>query len=99
MGSLLRERLAERANPIHVTLREQAPTFGLANTATFSFAQRRSPRNHAAILGSRRAAIATTGCLHWRGEFGAPRTRKLHKRLHTHRTCDDEQVALNEKSP
>ena len=26
------------------------------------------------------------------------RARKLHKRLHTHRTFDDEQVDLNEKA-
>ena len=26
-------------------------------------------------------------------------TRKLHKRLHTHRTIDVEQVDLNEKAP
>jgi hypothetical protein len=26
------------------------------------------------------------------------RTRKLHKRLHTHRTFDEEQVSLNEKN-
>jgi hypothetical protein len=26
-------------------------------------------------------------------------TRQLHKRLHTHRTVDDEQVVLNEKAP
>jgi hypothetical protein len=25
-------------------------------------------------------------------------TRKLHKRLHTHRTCDEEQVLLNGKA-
>src|SRR4029450_3863291 len=29
---------------------------------------------------------------------GSP-TRKLHERLHTHRTFDDEQVRLNEKAP
>jgi hypothetical protein len=27
------------------------------------------------------------------------RTSKLHKRLHTHRTCEEEQVVLNEKPP
>ena len=27
------------------------------------------------------------------------RARKLHKRLHTHRTFDEEQVKLNEKAP
>jgi hypothetical protein len=32
-------------------------------------------------------------------ESGLSRTRKLHKRLHTHRTHDEEQVVLNEKSP
>ena len=34
----------------------------------------------------------------FRAEEVASRTRKLHKRLHTHRTCDEEQVLLNGKS-
>ena len=32
-------------------------------------------------------------------EEAASHARKLHKRLHTHRTCDEEQVDLNENAP
>jgi hypothetical protein len=33
------------------------------------------------------------------GRKGTSATRKLHKRLHTHRTFDPEQVDLNAKAP
>src|SRR5581483_9790665 len=46
-----------------------------------------------------RAVLPCTFDLLFRAEEVASRARKLHKRLHTHRTHDEEQVVLNGKSP